>query len=285
MPISEAYMTPNLRWGFYVLDHPGAPEPTYTLLTPEEAGVPAAFCRDETGGPVEAFVRCTLKDAAGNIVATGDREIPTNEKRRTGKMAPFARTAENWRKLRTMALGRALKAAGYPDTTDDLKAFLLYRQRLLEFGVLPSPTAPALSQGVPAPALSTGDVSTQAEAEIAEGTVEGTSVAAEDAEDDVVVDVDTGEILAAEAEESDVERALAEGDLDAGADGVAEEGGEGEVAWPPEIVALVRQLSDEKYADLERWLTAAGITPQILIDRPSALKQVERKIASLQAEA
>lgn len=288
--ITPGYMSPNLRWGFFTLDHPGSPEPTYRLISPEAAGVPAEFCKDAAGAPVTAFVRCELRDVHKHLVATGDREIPSQERRRDGRLVPFTRNAENWRKLRTMALGRALKAAGYPDTTSDLKNFLLYRQRLVELGSDAGMGAATLTERVTTAAeLSSG--SNETEVDVTETVViEGSHVDPSTGEIIDTEDVEIEQALAEESEEVTVEVDDAADQLDAETDAyedaeeaTAEAPSEEPAAtkWPPELVDLVARLGPAEQADLSDWLDAAGYTPDILFTRQTAIRAVEKKIKAL----
>ena len=252
MPIDPSYMSPNLRWGLFMLDHPGAPDPTYELVSIEESGVPAEFLRDSSGGPVTGFVRCTLRDGTGAIVAQDDKEIPTAELLRNGKVEPFKRNAENWRKLRTMALGRALKTAGYPDRTDDLKAFLLYRQRLAELG---GPMAPSLPSAAAAAALE----GPQHDPETGEVYSEVTT------HEDVTLDAEAAQDEPAEAE-------LVDDEEDDGTQRVEV------VGWPEELSVALAQLPADKQAEIVKWATAVAYTPEVLQERSAARNQLLRRI-------
>jgi hypothetical protein len=148
--IPETYASPGLRWGLFLHDHPHAPDPVFRMarFDDPEVNVPEEFA---TGGQEKFtgdFVVCTIDPADGGQKITAWREIPSREKR-GGAWHDLARTPDNWRKLTTMALGRALKQAGYADDTSDLKALLLWRRRdvemrMLEAGITPPP---ALGQG------------------------------------------------------------------------------------------------------------------------------------------
>ena len=132
--ISKTYASPGLRWGLYKHDHPKAKKPQYEVVTSDALGLPPQF-----GGENEDFtglyVLCTIDPADGGEICQAWKEIPKREKTRNGYVA-FAQTPEHWRKLCTMALGRTLKEAGYPDDTDDLKALLLWRRRSIELEML-----------------------------------------------------------------------------------------------------------------------------------------------------
>lgn len=143
--IPETYASPGLRWGLFLHDHPHAPDPVFRLARWDDpdVNVPEEFAK---GGPEDftgEFVVCTIDPADGGQKITAWREIPGKEKR-GGSWHEVRKTPDNWRKLTTMALGRALKQAGYADDTSDLKALLLWRRRdvemrMLEAGLSPPP--------------------------------------------------------------------------------------------------------------------------------------------------
>lgn len=135
----DKYASVNLRWGFFMADHPGAPPPRFELVAGAdlESAPPAAF-----GGELE-YVQASIYDQHGTLVARDHKEVPTHEDRWTGpsgnrtkQSVPFERTPDTWRTLCGKALGRALKRAGYPDSMDDLKPLLLWRQRLVELELI-----------------------------------------------------------------------------------------------------------------------------------------------------
>jgi hypothetical protein len=132
--LSEKYASPGLRWGLYKHDHPQAKKPTYEVVKGEDLGLPPTF-GGESADFTGLFVVCVIDPGDGSPTVSAWKEIPKREKRRSG-YEDFARTPEHWRKLCTMALGRTLKEAGYPDDTDDLKALLLWRRRSVELELL-----------------------------------------------------------------------------------------------------------------------------------------------------
>lgn len=138
--IPKTYASPGMRWGMYLHDHPYCDQPVYEVITLEEAGYPALF-----HGNCQGVIRCTLKAGDGSKPSVGLKEIPVQESRRNSSKTNVANTAETWPKFKTAALGRALKAAGYPDDTEDLKALLLWKRRHVEMkaiadGIQPAPT-------------------------------------------------------------------------------------------------------------------------------------------------
>ena len=258
MPIAEQYMSPNLRWGLYLQDHPGAPQPVFAIVAPTATDVPAGFCTDEAGAAVTDFVRCTLCDAEGRVVAVGDKEIPSKEKRRTGQVVVFRRTAESWRKLRTMALGRALKAAGYPDMSTDLRVFLQYRHRLIEFG---------LAEGTPT--IGAGDVP-QAAGEL------------------VAHDPETGEIT---GEHEDLDPEIVDGEVVAAAEAADADPGEYEpdaaeppAAYPPALAEATADMTPAEASELARWMDAAGYTTEVLAHRSAAANTAVKRARAIVAK-
>lgn len=154
--LSATYASPGVRWGLFLLDYP---QGTYrfTLATGAELDPPVP---PEFGGDGQ-FVVAVIDKADGTPLVTGYKDVPTRVERwqgsgtnRTKAMVDFKPDPDAWQVLCTKALGRALKRAGYPDDTKDLKAILLWRQRLLELEALrkgivltPPPTPPELGTG------------------------------------------------------------------------------------------------------------------------------------------
>jgi len=273
--IAKEYMSPNLRWGLFVMDNPGAPEPTYEILSAQQVDVPADFCFDDTGGAVTQFVRCTLRRPDGTVISTGDKEIPVQEKRTTGQVVTFRRTAENWRKLRTMSLGRALKAAGYPDMSTDLRTFLTYRHRLVEMGL--GGDVRALGAGIASQLASTLPAVTARE-----------PVAAKD--DAVPHDPETGELVSGDVDDDVAEGALVEeslrADEDPGEFDPDDETGSIEpVTYPQELEGAAQQLSPQERQELMTWMEATGYPPKVLHDRAAALKAAVKKCHAIAAKS
>lgn len=121
------YASPMLRWGLLLEDHPGATV-EYDVVLGEHEGIPPQF-----GGSNE-FVRAVIHIPGLPDVA-GCKEIPDTHVVK-GKSQPFQRTSDNWQVLRTKALGRALKQAGYPDDLKDLKALMHWRERQAEVAAI-----------------------------------------------------------------------------------------------------------------------------------------------------
>lgn len=134
MAISESYASPGMRHGLFKEDHPLAPQPEYTLGRGSEAGVPEAF-----GGKDEVCV-CTLLYGPNEGIAP---VISYKETKGTGK------NSEEWNKLCAKALGRALKAAGYPADVYELQAKLAHRTAVAKIAALTSGVL--VSEAKPAP--------------------------------------------------------------------------------------------------------------------------------------
>lgn len=131
--IDHRYASPGLRWSLLLEDHPGATK-TFTMGTAGEQGVPAAYGADK---PV-----CVA------TIAYPDGRSFTGYKLIKPQGDP-----DDWNQLCTKTLGRALKAAGYPDHTPDLKAVVLWRQRLVELRRLEAGTETLASLGEPDAAM------------------------------------------------------------------------------------------------------------------------------------
>jgi len=222
--IAEDYVSPSLRWGIFKQDHPAA-SVKFHAATGAELGIPKQFGGDEDycvatihrepGDPSPVVAYKPVADAKGG---RGDH------------------VSDAWNILCTKALGRAIKRAGYPDTTEDLRVFVLYKQRLAEHeairgGLTPDEPA-ALPAGPPEPtALEMSGVGYPA---LSEGLIE-----LETKDDDVV------EAVIIDAEEvTEVEAAL------------VEEEDEWNTAWDleaahEELKNLVGEM-DEEYADRAR---------------------------------
>jgi hypothetical protein len=148
--IPETYAPPGLRWGLFLHDHPNAPDPVFRVARYDdpEVNVPEDWAKGGEEHFTGEFVVCTIDPGNGSPTITAWREIPGREKR-SGSWVAVSKTPENWRKLTTMALGRALKQAGYPDDTDDLKTLLLWRRRDVELKMLASGHSPPPALGPP----------------------------------------------------------------------------------------------------------------------------------------
>lgn len=115
--IDEAtFASTNLRWALLLEDHPQAEE-QFSVAKGTELGIPANY-----GGDKDHLVASIVyPDRAPHV---GFKAIEDRG------------DDEGWSKLQSQALGRALKRAGYPDKLSDLKALLLWRQRLAEIAAL-----------------------------------------------------------------------------------------------------------------------------------------------------
>lgn len=111
--INEAtFASTNLRWALLLEDHPNA-ERIYRVVPGEELGIPEGYGRDFS------YVVCSIF-IPGRQTAEGHKEM--------GKKGD----PDDWKRLRTSALGSALKSAGYPDNLPDLKALLAWRKKVHE---------------------------------------------------------------------------------------------------------------------------------------------------------
>lgn len=145
--ISPKYASPGLRLGLLLHDHPNATY-EFSLKTGKELGIPEQF------GGGGNFCEAVIHFGDGKADAVAWKPVPNKG------------DADQWNVLCTKTLGRALKKAGYPDDTDDLKALVLWRQRDAEVKAIQAgtqqlaiqatsaPAAPqqALGAGAPAPA-------------------------------------------------------------------------------------------------------------------------------------
>jgi len=122
MAIDEQYASPGLRWGLLQDDYPEATN-EYTLITAE--GIPGGH---PFAGPDDEFVLCTIAFPLPCRKAPAYGWKPLSEARN--------RDDESYAALRTKALGRALKDAGYPDKLPDLKALTFWRKRSAEIDAM-----------------------------------------------------------------------------------------------------------------------------------------------------
>lgn len=117
--IPESYASPNLRAGLLLDDHPTATF-RFEMVTGTSLGIP-----ERMGGDRD-YCLCTISFNDG---VRPDRSA----------WKPVGRdedTPDEWNKLCTKTLGRALKRAGYPDDMGDLKALVVWRQRTAEIGAI-----------------------------------------------------------------------------------------------------------------------------------------------------
>ena len=140
--IAEDYVSPSLRWGIFKQDHPEA-SVEFHAATGKELGIPKTFGGDEE------YCVATIHRHLGDASPIVAYKPVADAKQNRGD-----HPSDAWNVLCTKALGRALKRAGYPDTTEDLRVFVLYKQRLAEHeairgGIAPEPVA---ELGAPEPA-------------------------------------------------------------------------------------------------------------------------------------
>lgn len=136
MAISESYASPGMRHGIFKEDHPQAPQPEFTLGQGSDAGVPEAF-----GGKDEVCI-CTLRYGPHEGI---EPVTSYKETKGTGK------NSEEWNKLCAKALGRALKAAGYPADVYELQAKLAHRKALAQIAAIEGGVAPVEHKPAPGP--------------------------------------------------------------------------------------------------------------------------------------
>lgn len=134
MGISQSYASPGLRWGLILEDHP-AVEVQFDVMDGEELGIPERL----GGGAGQEFcvAHIIFPAETGRLPIIGYKSLDATPK---GKADDF-HESDVWNTLCTKALGRALKRAGYPDDTADLKMLILWRQRDAEIGAIRSGTA------------------------------------------------------------------------------------------------------------------------------------------------
>lgn len=121
--ISETYASPALRLGLLLEDHPKA-RVEYALVSGEEAGIPAEY------GGSGKFCQATIIFPESTGIA------PVVAHKKAEKPRSSEDPADAWNTMCTKTLGRALKKAGYPDDTKDLKALVLWRQRQVEINAI-----------------------------------------------------------------------------------------------------------------------------------------------------
>ena len=123
-PIPITYASPSLRWGLLLEDFPSA-RCDFVQKTGAELGIPENF-----GGNQNFCVAIiTFPPDSG--------KPPVSAWKPCGSQG----SADEWNILQTKTLGRALKRAGYPDNTNDLRALVVWRQREAEIGAIKSGTA------------------------------------------------------------------------------------------------------------------------------------------------
>lgn len=133
MAIDAQYASPGLRWGLLQDDYPGA-NAEYELVTAEKIPGGHPFARDG-----EKFVLCTIHFPADSDKSPAYGWKPLSEARKQDD--------ESFAALRTKALGRALKDAGYPDKLTDLRALTVWRKRTAEVQALASGHVAEIGEG------------------------------------------------------------------------------------------------------------------------------------------
>jgi len=133
MAIDEQYATPGLRWGLLQDDYPGA-NADYELVTADKIPGGHPFARDD-----EKFVLCTVSFPADSGKSPAYGWKPLSEARKQDD--------ESFAALRTKALGRALKDAGYPDKLTDLRVLTVWRKRTAEVQALASGHLAEIGEG------------------------------------------------------------------------------------------------------------------------------------------
>lgn len=140
--IDENYVSPHTRFALLLDDHPEA-DHHFGWASADELGIPPSWAQGYS-----EFVTCTI-EIPGHKPVVRWKEIADDEDRNPEELV----------KAQAKALGRAARAAGYPDRMQDLRAMVLWRQRKAEAALgggsavtpdaLPAGTSPA---GGPPPA-------------------------------------------------------------------------------------------------------------------------------------
>lgn len=118
--IAEDYVSPSLRWGIFKEDHPDA-SVEFTSVKGTTLGIPKDF-----GGDEDYCLATISRQPGDDSPIIGYKPVADTKGIRGDHIS------DKWNILCTKALGRAIKRAGYPDTTEDLKLFILYKQRMAE---------------------------------------------------------------------------------------------------------------------------------------------------------
>jgi hypothetical protein len=146
--IAEDYVSPSVRWGICKQDYPDAVV-EFSQRLGAEIGIPENF-----GGKDQYCVaQITLRLGDPDVVI-GYKPISDA---RSGK---GDHPSDAWNVLCTKALGRALKRAGYADTSGEMRVMVQYKQRNAEQdatrGGIETPPAVATS---PMVTIAPGDLS------------------------------------------------------------------------------------------------------------------------------
>lgn len=126
--VSDKYASPNLRLALLLEDHPGT-EVSWRTAPGTDIGVPA------TWGGADEHVICTLTFPESSNLApieAGKESVAGRTSKRRGRDHTEDPDSESWERISTIALGRALKRAGYPPDMDELRAKMLWRRRTAE---------------------------------------------------------------------------------------------------------------------------------------------------------
>lgn len=135
--ISPTYATPGLRWGLLLEDHPGA-VCSFELTPGADLGIPPQFGGDQ----MYCVATITFPAETGKPPVSGWKAVQSERANSSDHQSDV------WLKLTTKALGRALKRAGYPGDTKELKALVLWRQRDAEITAITAGTANLQLAGV-----------------------------------------------------------------------------------------------------------------------------------------
>lgn len=146
MAISEKYAGPQGRWAMLKRDHPLACHKE-VIGDHVAAEVPEEFAKGANLSP--DFVICTIHQSEdGPVLGKGAKQIPAKVYINS-KWVDFTRDSEGWEKVGTMALGRALKDAGYPGDDDSLRRLLAWRKAEAEREAILAGRRPAPPLPVP----------------------------------------------------------------------------------------------------------------------------------------
>lgn len=136
--IPVTYASPGLRWGLFLEDNPGA-YVEFGVETGEGLGIPPHLLKS----PDELFVTATIYfPKPTGWPAPPDRPPVMGYKALASEIkGALDHPSDRYNTMCTKALGRALKRAGYPDSTVDLKALVHWRQREAEIGAITAGTS------------------------------------------------------------------------------------------------------------------------------------------------
>lgn len=141
--IDPSYASPNIRWALLLTDFPGA-EYSFRSALGSDIGVPEHWGGDEEH--VIATITFPAHTQRAPIeAAKAVAEALTVDRWTAGRRQKVTldRSSEEWERVCTIALGRALKRAGYPPNMNELKAVMVWRRRLAEIDAVQGGYAPA----------------------------------------------------------------------------------------------------------------------------------------------